>query len=140
MPEVAEGFDCTQRTIYNRLDSPVSDGLPRKGRNSCTRQRRSTNYFQFRVTHRGVEDGGMTADRAQRKEGMLNVDTSSTTGNLNSSSEMFGTLSRRPECRVRSQPRYEDESVAFESLTVVATDPLSEADGEDSRDTDGRRS
>lgn len=82
----------------------------------------------------------MTGDRSQRKEGMLNVDTSSTTGNLNSISEMVGTLSRRPECRVRFRPRCEDESVAFESLTVVATDPSSEADGEDSHDTDGRRS
>ncbi|WP_254533420.1 GAF domain-containing protein [Natrinema gelatinilyticum] len=26
-PEVAEGFDCTQRTIYNRLDSLVDDGV-----------------------------------------------------------------------------------------------------------------
>ena len=26
-PEVADGFDCTQRTIYNRLDSLVNDGV-----------------------------------------------------------------------------------------------------------------
>ncbi|MFB6201818.1 MAG: GAF domain-containing protein [Halorhabdus sp.] len=26
-PEVAEGFDCTQRTIYNRLESLVEDGV-----------------------------------------------------------------------------------------------------------------
>ena len=26
-PDVAEGFDCTQRTIYNRLDSLVDDDV-----------------------------------------------------------------------------------------------------------------
>jgi len=26
-PEVAEGFDCTQRTVYNRLESLVEDGI-----------------------------------------------------------------------------------------------------------------
>jgi hypothetical protein len=26
-PEVAEDFDCTQRTIYNRLESLVKDGV-----------------------------------------------------------------------------------------------------------------
>ncbi|WP_042662150.1 helix-turn-helix transcriptional regulator [Haloferax sp. ATB1] len=28
-PEVAEGFDCTTRTIYNRLSSLVEDGVLR---------------------------------------------------------------------------------------------------------------
>jgi len=58
-PEVAEGFDCTQRTIYNRLQSLVEDGVLQ------TKKVGANSRVWWRPVATEPEQRGTTWDRAR---------------------------------------------------------------------------